>query len=254
MKKPIIAIIAGVLAVSGVATAGPIKGPGSGMMDVLRELDLTREQKQDIRNLMQEHREDAILSDIPAPEISQFGTDTANLDEAELKETLTARAAALKAEHFERAALRHDIYQLLTTTQRNTLEQQDISRQERFAKRRGRTADNRLPRSFSALSLTDAQETELLSLQKSFSTESEQKRALLKTFIEKEKALIRSDNFSESAWHALAESYQQDFINAMVAHAKHKASMMAVLDEEQKQTLIAMREERQQHHHKPHRR
>ena len=127
MKKPIIAIIAGVLAVSSVATAGPMKGHRGDMMDVLRGLDLTREQKQDIRNLMREHREDAILSDIPSSEEHRLETDGANVDEAELREALTAQAAALKATQFERAALRHEIYQLLSSAQRNALEQQDIS-------------------------------------------------------------------------------------------------------------------------------
>lgn len=258
MKKPIIAIIAGVLAVSSVATAGPMKGHQGDMMDVLRGLDLTREQKQDIRYLMREHWENAILSDIPGPEEQRFGTDGANIDEAELREALTAQATALKATQFERAALRHDVYLLLTSAQRNALEQQDISRQEKFAQKRERPAKHRLPRAFSALSLTDAQEEQLLTLQEAFSTESEQHRALMKTFREKEKALIRSDNFSEATWHALAESYQQDFIDARVAHIKHKANMMAVLDEDQKQTLIAMREKREdrqeKHHHKPHRR
>lgn len=249
MKKPIIAIIAGILAVISVATAGPMMGHRGDMMDVLRGLDLTREQKQDIRNLMREHREDAILSDIPCPEKHQFGTDAASVDEAELREELTAQATALKAKQFARAALRHDIYQLLTSAQRNALEQQDISHQKRLAKKRDRDGESRLPRAFAVLSLTEAQKEALRSLQASFKAESAQHRKLMKTFREKEKALIRSDNFSEAAWHALAESYQQDFINARVAHAKHKASMMAVLDENQQKTVVAMRAERKEGRH-----
>lgn len=257
MKKTIVIAVAGVLALSSsIVVAGPMHGPDSEFKHILRSLDLTREQKQDIRKLIQEHREDVALTRTGEPGPGGMWQQQTSFDEDTFRADLAARAATLRAQRFERAELRHTIYQLLTSEQRNALEQQDIERHQKRAAKREKHDESRLPRAFGRLSLTDDQKETLISLQTGFSDKSVKGRAVMKAFRTKEKALIRSDKFSEETWNALADEYQQDMTDAMVGHAEHKARMLSVLDDSQRQTLFAMRNERRDRHDhgKPHHR
>lgn len=257
MKKTIVIAVAGVLALSSsIVIAGPMHGPDSEIKQMLRSLDLTREQKQDIRKLIQEHRQDVALTRTGEPGRNGMWQQQTSFDEDTFRANLAARTTTIRTQRFERAELRHTIYQLLTSEQRNALEQQDIERHQKRSAKREKHDENRLPRAFGRLSLTDDQKETLISLQTGYSDASANNRALMKAFRTKEKALIRSDKFSEETWNALADEYQQDMTDAMVAHAEHKASMLSVLDDNQRQALFAMRDERKDRHDrgKPHRR
>lgn len=251
MKRLIIAAITGVMALgSSIVTAGPMHEYGVEFKQLMRTVELTREQKQDIRKLIREHREDVALTRTGDRGRDAMWQQQNTFDEEAFRAKLTAQAATMRAQRFQSAILRHNIYQLLTDEQRQKLEQQNIDHRPNHSLKHENRAPTALPRAFSKLSLTDSQAEELITLQTAFKDESSQFRALMKAFRTEEKALIRSDNFNESSWNTLADEYQQEFTNAIVAHAKHKASMMAVLDDTQQQMLLTLRNERNDRHHR----
>lgn len=183
--------------------------------------------------------------------------DMANASEAELTQFIEDKIENSASKRFALAQLRHDIYALLTPSQQQLLEEKEterearreerlLARQDKMEKRTARfDPSERGGRQgmFKGLDLTRDQKASLKALREEATVSSETHKVVMRDFREAQKALVRSDAFSEDAFNALFAQYKENLVAAGIAKAKHKQAMFAVLTESQQQTLKARRTE-----------
>lgn len=255
MKRLLLALTIAGITVS-TATQARLHSPHDtqrALVKAVQQLDLSAEQKQEVRALLTSFRagKQAQHGNMQAEHARRHTDDTP--DAETLRAKLLDNADNWKQKKFQQAQLRHSIYQLLTPDQQNTLEQTDIERHSKRAQRTKSHQDSALPQPFALLALSAQQEQQVAELQSAFRSQAELIRSRMRQFKAQEKALVRSADFSEAAWYTLAESYQPAFIEAAVARASHRAGLLAVLTDAQRQELEALRGANKKHRHHPRR-
>ena len=98
----------------------------------------------------------------------------------------------------------------------------------------------RLP--FEELQLTDEQLASLETLNATFRETRFQHKVTMDALRDAEQALVRSGNFSESAWDTLYAEYKDDLINAEIENMTHKQATFAVLTDAQQAEIQQKRE------------
>ena len=208
-----------------------------GMRQILSELSLTDTQKQDIKQILKQSREDRNL----------FKTDNKSLktelrsiiqssewDQTAVESALTQRQALTQEKTLQRANNKNQVWNLLTETQQvefiAQLETRKAKREEMGPRDKRKDKGNRLER----LGLS----TEQLAAVETIKSEAKASRAAIKTSIkvykEAEQALIHSSGFNPQTWQTLNAQYQADFLSMGVLEAKTKYDIWNLLTPEQK--------------------
>ncbi|CAD5253180.1 conserved exported hypothetical protein [Alteromonas sp. 38] len=229
--------------------------PGMEMIKTLSRLSLSSKQMDEVKKLVTAFKANHERPDA-SPEHPDK-PDLATLSESEIRSLVETRILKQQSHHFASAELRNAIYGLLTESQRALLSEQKSARDARrssmqdeaqnrpqgkpFGARRGNPLNNLRP-PFEALQLTDEQLASLETLNATFRETRFQHKMTLDELRDAEQALVRSGNFSESAWDALYAEYKDDLVNAAIENITHKQATFAVLTDAQKTELQQRRE------------
>ena len=251
MKKLLLAtlISSAVLCFSSQVMAGHPGGhKHHGPMHMLKSLDLSDAQRQDIRQIMREFRGDVDSLGEPGDMRDDVKSliESGNADEATLRSLITQQWESNQAGRVEAAQMRHQIYQVLTVDQQAELAAAQQNKAEKWADKKGKLRERRSP--FAKLDLTDEQQSELASLQEANQEQRDTFKTQMKAYSEQEKALIQSAEFSEESWLALDNSVKATAIDARVERCLSHIAMYAVLTDEQRSMLEQMRDDRHEHH------
>lgn len=258
MKKQIIVSVIGALLVSGAAFAKPgHDGPRGGqenpvrmVMKDLKRLELTDEQRTEVRAIMDNLRANnkAAREERKAQrpeEKPQF----ASAEEA--SEAAIARFSDSQSQRLAVAHARHDIYQLLTDAQRQTLQEKQEKRAQRGEHPRGEENKTHLPRAFQELDLSEAQYTAITDIVEASKAQRDAIMAQHKTLRQQEQTLIQSDSFDEAAWLALSEKMQSVIGQGAAARYETHQQVSAQLTSEQQEELDEIMQERMEHKERP---
>ena len=244
MKKQIIVSVIGALLISGAAFAKPgHDGPRPGqenpvrmVMKDLKRLELTDEQRTEVRAIMDSLR--AQNKETREARKAEKPPQKPRFDSAEqASEFATARFANSQTQRLAMAHARHDIYQLLTDAQRQTLQDKQEKRAQRGEHRGDNDDKTHLPRVFKKLALSEEQHTAITAIMEASKEQRDAIMAQTKTLRDQEQALIQSDSFDEAAWLALSEKMQAVIAQGAAARFDTHQQITAQLSAEQQEQL-----------------
>ncbi|MBO7923246.1 hypothetical protein C7Y69_12545 [Alteromonas sp. KS69] len=225
--------------------------PGMEMIKTLSRLSLSSEQMDEVKKLVTAFKANHERPDASSEHPDK--PDLATLSESEIRSLVETRILKQQSRHFAIAELRSEIYNLLSASQRNMLTEFEAKREAkrevahggkrntvRSAMRGQPPRGPRLP--FKELQLTDEQLVSLETLNATFRETRFQHKVTMDALRNAEQALVRSGNFSESAWDALYAEYKDDLVNAAIENMTHKQATFAVLTDAQQAEVLEKRE------------
>ncbi|GGO65739.1 Spy/CpxP family protein refolding chaperone [Bowmanella pacifica] len=230
-KKLLLPLTIGLSLSAAVQAKEPPRGPMFKMFD---ELQLSAQQRQDIRTLFKQGREDRQVFRQDGQllrEQKQAVIEAADWDQqaalALLSEEMTARRAAMWA----RAQMDQAVWNLLTESQREVWAEM----QEEGFDRPERTPFN--GRWLRKLDLNEAQQQALSELQAQAKMSREKNQDIRERFAEQQLALIEQGGLTEQAWTSLYEQYQSQFQAAALEGLKQRHGFYHLLTAEQQAKL-----------------
>lgn len=221
-----------------------------GMRQILSQLSLTDVQKQDIKEIMKQSRQDGRVF---KEDSSAYRSDIQTLvqsnewDQSAIETALAQSEAVHTDKMLQRATQKNLVWNTLTSEQQTkftvlvaekkaSIESKDSNKKSKH-KRKGKM--------FKKLALTDDQKAEIKSIREQAKENDKELKAKLKTFKEAERALISSSSFSSEDWLALSAEYQSDFVAMSVSKAKVRHNIWNVLTAEQQQKVSEKMEKMQ---------
>lgn len=227
-----------------------------GMRQILSELSLTDTQKQDIRQLLKQSREDR---DLFSGDAQLLTTELHNLvqstewDQTAVESAITQHQALHQEKALQRASNKNKVWNLLTGSQQSELAAQlethknKGDERHKAANRKGKHNGYTLKN----LDLTEEQLTAIKAIKNGAKTSAEVVKGKLKTFKQAEQALIHSADFAPDAWQALSHQHQADFLAMAMINAKRKHDIWNLLTPEQ-QAVAAADKRKQEHNAQTH--
>lgn len=203
---------------------------------IFAELDLTLQQKQDIRQLLVQGRQDR---DVYRMDKLALGDDMQVLlaedswNEELAAALLAAKQPVMEQQMWQNAQLQQQIWQLLDETQRQTWLQQMAEPPSAPPHRQQLAA---------RLGLSEERLSQWQDLQAQADAQKAQHQQIRRAFHQAELALIASDNLNEQSWSALLAQYRASFQQMAVELAKQRYQFYQLLDAEQRSKLKAWRE------------
>lgn len=228
-----------------------------GMRQILSELSLTDAQKQDIRQILKQNREDRGLFSADAE--SQT-TELRNLvqstewDQTAVENAIMQRQTLHQEKALQRATNKNLVWNLLTESQQTEfaaqLETRKAKRDERHKEGKGKRKGKRDGYKLKRLDLTEEQLTAVEAIKTAAKTSSEEVKAKLKTFKQAEQALIQSTDFAPEAWQALSLQHQVDFLEMAVIKSKTQHDIWNLLTPEQQADAVKKMSSKKRKHEK----
>jgi protein CpxP len=225
--------------------------PRMEMIKTLSRLSLSSEQLDEVKKLVTAFKANHERPDAPLEHPDK--PNLATLSESEIRSLVETRIQNQQSHQFAIAELRSEIYNLLSESQRNILTELEAEREAKRKAAHGRKRNTdrsamrgqpprgpRLP--FEELQLTDEQLASLETLNATFRETRFQHKVTMDALRDAEQALVRSGNFSESAWDTLYAEYKDDLINAEIENMTHKQATFAVLTDAQQAEIQQKRE------------
>ena len=214
------------------------------LRQIFGELELSTEQRQDIKQLMRQSRADHSLN---AGDLQTVKTDVTRLihsadwNEAALKAALLQNQQTLASLGQHKASTMHKIWLLLSDEQKIKFSQLGDDKRTPHADRGFRKSEHNslefarrgADKLFGELDLSDAQLAAIKSIRQQNKTQSLQAKQALQGFREAERALIASNNFSEDSYQALQAEYQDAHLQHALTNAKIRHEIWNVLNAEQ---------------------
>lgn len=233
-----------VLSISAILSATVIAGPGKsdrdGMRKILKQLDLSTEQRQDIQQILQDGRQDrsvfkADFRDFGQQLRAQVQSDSFDSDAVK---TLLQGRSDLRAElALERAQRRHQVWQLLSDEQKSEFEQQ-------LSEREARDPKDRIARRLAKLDLTAEQQSQINQIMAENLEQREAAKAQRSVFKAAQAELIKAEEFDQEAWQALFEQQQVQMVQNGVLRAQARHQVWNLLTEDQQAKAEKMMKKR----------
>ena len=226
---------------------------------VLSKLDLNKEQRQDVKQILQQSRADA---ELVAEDVKQARADLRNFihadswNETAVTTTLQQHQQTKASLDLARASAMHQVWLLLSDEQKTKFallaeRTPDGKRdnKEGKAKHKDRAeSEERFQRGgkdhFAKLTLTDEQKTVIKTIKQQAKAQNTQTKQQEMAFRQAERALIASAAFNESAYQALQANYQDEHLQHALLMAKTRHDIWNVLSTEQQAQALAKMEER----------
>lgn len=223
-------------------------GKHNEMRQILSELNLSAAQKQDIRQLMKQNREDSDLFRDDAKSSKQSMRDLVQTDQwqqSAVANIIAVQQPFLANQALQKASHKHHVWSLLTDVQQAEFAQKIT---ERKTHRTDSKFDgNRPDKRFKHLNLSAEQYADIATIKATAKPDIQENKAKIKAFKQAERQLIQSTNFSAEAWQALWEQYQDDFAKRMLLKTKEQHDVWNVLTPEQ-QTKAKGKRNKKKHH------
>jgi protein CpxP len=208
------------------------------MRKVLSELSLTDSQKQDIRQILKQTREDRGLFNTDAKSLRSVLGDlvqSTEWDQTAVESAITQHQVLRQEKALQRATNKNLVWNLLTETQQTELTVQLETRKaegdekHKEGKRKGKHNSYKLKR----LDLTEAQQTAIEVIKDVSKASAKEIKMKLETYKQAERLLIHRTDFNPDVWQALSNEYQTDFLAMAVLQAKTKHDIWNQLTPEQ---------------------
>lgn len=232
MFKRVVLTAAVALTIVAVSASHAQQGPKHQLKKILKELDLSDEQKQEVRELMQQGRANMSVykSDLVSLmqelkgyiQSSEWNEDNA-LSAIQQRQDLKNQAG------YQKALAKQQLWQILDETQQAEFE---TLMEEGVLGGKGKHKD-----AFKRIGLSDEQKAQIEAIRTSAQTSSEEIKASVQAFKIAEQNLIKTGELSEANWQALADQYQTSFEQLALTKAYARHQMWNVLDDEQQQTV-----------------
>lgn len=211
------------------------RNQGQQIKRLLRGLDLSVEQRQDIKQIIRETRQEAKLfrEDIKlAKQEVKHIVQQPDFDEQAALSAIAASSDVKAQLGQQRAETKHSIWLLLT-------EEQQQQWQERIENKRQReprefNADRQV-RFFERLEFTDAQIEQATEIRQQAAESRQALNSSRQAFKQAEFDLITADEFSPEAWQALHAQYVDDFNQGQLITLQTRNQMFNLMTEEQRQ-------------------
>ena len=240
-RKTIVASVVLALFASGAVAAHQAKFP---MFQLLKKLELTTEQKDDISQLVQSSKSDASVFKEDMQQLRDEITaivrsDTWNAEGAE--NAIRQRQAIIAELGLLKATTKHDMWSLLTEEQQDELDVLLAEDKEPREKK-----NRKKPNFLGKLDLSDEQSAQIEAIKTSMKEQREAFKPTRKEFKSAERDLSFSETFSPDAWHDLQDNYFEAFVSMSLSGAEARHQIWLVLDDTQRDTLVALIEEKQE--------
>jgi Spy/CpxP family protein refolding chaperone len=210
-----------------------------GMRQILSELSLTDTQKQDIKQLLKQTREDRDLFSTDAKSLKiqlRSLVQSSEWDQATVESVITQRQTLMQEKALDRATNKHQVWNLLSNDQKtefvSQLEAHKAKRKEMDSK--GKRKGNKQNR----LNLTEEQLVAAKAIKDATKENSEEVKSKLKNYRQAEQSLIQSTAFGSEAWQTLNAEYQADFMAMAILKAKTKHEIWNLMTPEQQATAL----------------
>jgi Spy/CpxP family protein refolding chaperone len=226
---PIALCLALAIAVPAIAKKGHHQ-KCDGMRQILSELSLTSTQKQDIRQIFKQSREDRNMfkTDDKALRTELHSIiESTEWDRTAVESAITQRQALMQEKALQRASNKHQVWRLLTEIQQTEFVPQLDSRKEK------RAESKREHKKLKRLGFTEDQLAAVKAIKTAAKENGAKVKAKLKSYQQAERALIQSANFNPEAWESLNTEYQADFMVMAILKAKSKHDIWNLMTPEQ---------------------
>jgi len=226
---PIALCLALAIAVPAIAKKGHHQ-KCDGMRQILSELSLTSTQKQDIRQIFKQSREDRnMFKTVDKALRTELHSiiESTEWDRTAVESAITQRQALMQEKALQRASNKHQVWRLLTEIQQTEFVPQLDSRKEK------RAESKREHKKLKRLGFTEDQLAAVKAIKTAAKENGAKVKAKLKSYQQAERALIQSANFNPEAWESLNTEYQADFMVMAILKAKSKHDIWNLMTPEQ---------------------
>ncbi len=242
MKKILLAAAIGSILF---ASAGVYAQP-SGKHEIIsmfKQLDLSRSQKQEVRAIMQQLREDNSLYAADKSEIklqidSLFALDT--WDSALANDIIDMQILSSTQTALNIAIAKHQAFQVLTDEQKTVLSEKTPSTDKQ------KSALKKIAKLSRRLNLSETQDAELESLMEKQIADISAFESEINAHKLAKKALIQADEFDQEAWNALQMNYASTQASIRLIKLETRFNFKKVLNEVQLEKLSKI-ENRKKH-------
>ena len=241
--KTLVASCIGLAAVSASLQAQDLGFNKSGhqIKRMLRGLDLTTEQRQAVKQIIRETRQEARLYKEDAKQARQEVKSIVQQPDFDVQaaESAIAASSVLKMQMgLNRAETKHAIWSLLTPDQ----QQQWQERFEAKANKEPREFNQeRQAKLFERLDFTDEQIEQAMQIRQQAFADSQALREKRQAFKQAEFTIITADEFSADAWQALHAQYVEDFNQGQLMALETRNQLFNIMTEEQRQKAQKIR-------------
>jgi periplasmic protein CpxP/Spy len=237
------------LILSATVNAAPMEHNKPDLHHILAQLDLSQQQRQDIRQLLKDGRADI---EIFRQDRQQFRQQLHSLIQSPNWDATAATILLNEQQEFkgqadlQRALSKHKMLLILEPEQQSkliTLLGQDKPKQKRDAE------DMQL---LNKLNLTSEQQSLLGKLMADMQANREQMSTKHQAFAEAERTLINAQEFDNAQWQALHASFQTENLAMVLSNVENRNKVWNLLNDEQQQQLVellkASKKDRKHHH------
>ena len=180
---------------------------------MLSKLSLNEIQKQDIKQIYQESRQNKDVFRTDAKSFRQKIqrlVQTNEWDQAAVESALASHQTVINDNALQRAVKNNRIWNLLTETQQaELLSQLEVRKGKRGSNKQRRV---RVGKILKRLDLTDKQTAAVKAIKSAAKDNIETSKSKIKTYKQAERTLIQRTNFNHEAWQTLNAQYQSDFM------------------------------------------
>lgn len=228
---------------------GHKKGQGMSFGKVLKALDveLSKEQKLEIRAIAQQTRENNSVYGGEKQEIRLQMRDLMNMpvwDAQFAREIISSQMENGQQLKLNQAQAKHAIYQVLSDEQKQALAENAEQKGKRKGENKGKGKKRQAKmeaRLVKALSLTDEQQATWAQNKESGKVLKESFRSVMQDHRAQVKQVIQADSFDTDAFLALQDSFSETLLEHRVQMAEIKYASFAALTPEQKQKMEKIR-------------
>lgn len=210
-------------------------------MGIYKQLDLNKQQKQDIELLIQQTREN---NQLIAGEKHAIKAQMNNLmtmphwDEAAAKQIIIQQIQQTRESELNRAQTKHKVYLLLNDTQKMALNEK-IQNTDSASNKRGNKGANKKERKFEKrmakkLDLSKQQIAQIKAIKAASMTQLDSIKSQEQAFRAAQRQLIQAQTFDESAWLALQQQHADTVLTHKLIKTKARYDRFSLLSDEQK--------------------
>jgi Spy/CpxP family protein refolding chaperone len=212
-----------------------------GNRQILSELSLTDTQKQDIKQILKQTKEDRGLFSSDAKSLKtelRSLIQSAEWDQAAVITVITQHQALKQQKALQRASNKNQVWNLLTDAQQaefvTQLETRKAKREKMNAK------DERKNKKQNRLGFTEEQLAAIQVIKEAAKESRQEIKTQLKSYKQAEQSLIQSVNFDSEAWQTLSSEYQANFLAMVLLKAKTKHDIWNLMTTEQQAMALEM--------------
>ncbi|MFA3791824.1 Spy/CpxP family protein refolding chaperone [Aliiglaciecola sp. SL4] len=222
------------------------------MRAVLQKLDLTDQQKVDVRTIMKQTREDGKIYHQDLKDIKDQLKSlirTAEWDQESVV-SLLEREQEIKAQlALDTATQRNAIWNTLTSEQQQKLSAMSEKGKDRKGKgkkgKEGKREKHHSPmKMFKRLDLTEEQSAKIKALFETQKASMESQRETVKGYRDQAQKIVRSESFDQAAWSAVSQKLQAAQLQMSTDMSNVRHQIWNILDEDQQAKMAKMDDRR----------